>query len=353
LIRGSPEDHSPAVGRTGVLLLNVGTPDSTETGDVRRYLKEFLSDPHVIDMHPVARWLLLHLFILRTRPSRSAEAYKKIWLPEGSPILVHGHAFGEALQERLGSDYEVVLAMRYGRPSIAEGIARLRAGGGISKLVAFPLFPHLASATTGTAIEAVSAELEAASWAPRLDTVPPFFADTGYVRALAGSALPTLAQICPDHLLFSFHGLPESHVRRADPSAEHCLESPDCCASVNPRSQHCYRAQCFETARLTAAELRLKEGGWSVAFQSRLGRTPWIGPHTSQAIPTLIARGGRRLAVLCPSFVADCLETLEEIGIRERESFKAHGGDELTLIPSLNAGPTWVGAAAELVRRLA
>jgi len=336
--------------RTGVLLLNVGTPDSTETRDVRRYLGEFLSDPRVIDINPVLRWLLLHLVILRLRPKRSAEAYEKIWLPEGSPILVHGRAFEEALGRELGPAYDVVLAMRYGRPSIAEGVARLARREAVSRLVIFPLFPQLASATTGTALAAARAHLDEITWSPQVAAVQPFFNDEGYLQALAESARPTLTDLRPDHLLVSFHGLPERHVLRADPTGRRCLASEGCCAPMVPENASCYRAQCFETARLAASRLGLEEGAWTVSFQSRMGRTPWIGPHTTELVRSLAEDGVRRLAVLCPSFVTDCLETLEEIGERERESFKERGGEELLLVPSLNADAAWVKAAAGLVR---
>ncbi len=336
----------------GVLLANVGTPDAPRTREVRRYLREFLSDPRVLDTSPLARFLLLRLVILPFRPPRSAEAYRKIWTAEGSPLLVHGNAFRNGLSLRLGPSYAVALGMGYGSPSLASALHELRRRG-CDRIVVFPLYPQQASATTGSALEAVY-RLAAGLWdVPALFVVPPFYADDGFIAAFAERARESHGDQSPDHLLFSFHGLPERQILRSEGAAGHCLRSHDCCATIRPENRNCYRAQSFETARRLAAALDVPEGRWSVSFQSRLGRIPWIGPATDEVLPELVRRGVRRLSVICPSFVADCLETLEEIGLRAAETFRAAGGERFGLVPSLNASPSWIDAAAALVRRAA
>lgn len=333
---------------TGVLLVNLGSPSSPSTRDVRRYLKEFLSDPRVLDIPAALRWLLLRAVILPFRSPRSAEQYRAIWRAEGSPLRVHGLALSEALGRRLGDGYRVVLGMRYGEPSLAAALDALLSAD-VARLCVVPLFPQEASSSSGSALEAVY-RAAAARWnvAP-LQAVGPFFAHPGFVAALAEVARPCLAAFEPDHVLFSYHGLPERHVRRADPSAAHCLASADCCAAITPVNRHCYRAQCHATTRAVVHELGLAPGTFSSAFQSRLGRARWIEPHTDVVLPQLAARGVRRVAVVCPSFVADCLETLEEIGIRARAQWTSVGGEALELIPCVNSHPTWVDALADIV----
>jgi ferrochelatase len=337
----------------GLLLLNLGTPDEPTTPAVRRYLREFLSDPRVLDIHPVGRAALLNLVILPRRPAQSAEAYRKIWHPQrGSPLLFHSRDLAGRVADELGSDWRVELAMRYGQPTIADALERLRRAE-VDRLVVFPLFPQYASSSTGSALEAVYRRL-AASWnVPSVSVVPPFYDEPAFVAAWAAVGAPVLAERKPDHVLFSFHGLPERHMRKSDESANasHCLASADCCAAVNGANRNCYRAQCYATARSLAAALELGAGSWTVTFQSRMGRTPWIRPYTDHVIPELAAAGTRRLVIFCPAFVADCLETLEEIGIRARDQFAAAGGDELTLVPSLNSSPAWVDTVVALSRR--
>lgn len=337
-------------GRVGVLLVNVGTPDAPRPKEVRRYLRQFLDDPRVIDINPVGRWLLLNLIILPTRPRRSAAAYAKIWTDAGSPLLVHSEAFCARLQEALGERYVVVLGMGYGEPSVKSALDRLTRDG-IDRFVVFPQFPHYASATTGSVLDAVY-RAAAKMWnIPPFNVVPPFFDDPGLVRAYAAVGRPHMDAFRPDHVLLSFHGLPERHVLKSDGTGAHCLKADDCCATVGPHNAFCYRAQCFATARLLAAELGLRPDGWTVTFQSRLGRTPWIRPYTDETVRQHAASGTKRLLVFTPAFTADCLETLEEIGIGARETFRAHGGEDLRLVPCLNDHPDWVETAARLVRR--
>jgi ferrochelatase len=336
----------------GILLLNLGTPDAPTSPAVRTYLREFLSDPRVIDIHPVARKLLLELVILPTRPSKSAAAYAKVWTAEGSPLLTHSRALEAKVREALGPGHAVELGMRYGRPSIPEALGRLRAAGA-DRLVVAPLYPQYSSAATGSSLEAVFAELSRQHVVPPVAALPAFYDDPGFIGAFAEVGAPVLERDRPDHVLFSFHGLPERHVKASDHSGAHCLRTPGCCDAIGPANRDCYRAHCFATARALAAKLALPPGSWSVCFQSRLGRTPWIKPYTDLRLDELAKEGKRRLVVFCPAFVADCLETLEEIGLRAREQFLAAGGQSLSLVPSLNASDAWVAALVALLRRTA
>lgn len=333
--------------KVGVLLVNLGTPDAPRPPEVRRYLREFLSDPRVVDLNPVARWLLLELVILPVRPARSAEAYAKVWGEDGSPLLANGKALRERVAERL-AEIPVALAMRYGSPSIGAGLDQLHAEG-CDHLVVLPLYPQYASSSTGSSVEAVYREAGRRWNTPFITVVPPFFDDLRFVEAFAQVTQPVLEELRPDHVLLSFHGLPERHMRKSDPTGRHCLEREDCCKKLVDANRNCYRAQCFATAHALAGRLALPEGEWSISFQSRLGRTPWIRPYTDERLVELAKAGVERLAVMCPAFVADCLETLEEIGIRAEADFKAAGGKALRLVPSLNAHPAWVDAVVGLV----
>jgi ferrochelatase len=342
----------PDVPPTAVLLLNLGTPDSPGVSDVRRYLREFLSDPRVIDLHPVARWLLLNLIILPIRPARSARAYQSVWGQqgvEGSPLLFHSRHLVAGVQRALGPSHVVELGMRYGSPSIASAIAKLCAVNP-TRLIVAPLFPQYASAANGSALERVY-EIVRAGWnVPAIDTVAPFYDHPAFIDSFTEVARRHLEAFRPDFVLFSYHGLPERHVRKSDPTGAHCLASASCCDAILPANRYCYRAHCFATTRELVRSLGLAADGYSVSFQSRLGRTPWIHPYTDLVLPELARAKKRRLAVMCPAFVADCLETVEEIGIRARDQWRSLGGEELLLVPSLNAEPTWIRAVAQLVR---
>ena len=340
-----------ASAKRGLLLLNLGTPDAPETGPVRRYLREFLNDPRVVDIHPVGRWLLLNLIILPVCPAKSAEAYRKIWTKEGSPLLVFSRALTAAVTERLGGEYEVELGMRYGNPSIPDAIAKLRSRG-VSDFTVLPLYPHEAASSSASSL-ARTYEVLAGGWdVPNVRAVPAFYEHPGFLDAFTTVARPVIADLRADHVLFSFHGVPERHVKKSDPTGQHCLAAASCCDALTDANRHCYRAQCYATARGLAERLGLgaQGQGWSVSFQSRLGRTPWVKPYTDVVLPELAQRGVKRLAVMCPAFVADCLETLEEVGIRAREQFVEAGGEALALVPSLNAHPSWVDAVVRMVR---
>lgn len=338
--------------RTGVLLANLGTPDSPRVSDVRRYLREFLGDPRVLDMAPLPRWLLLNLVILPTRPRRSARAYAKIWTAAGSPLRFHGNALREAVSVELGPHYVVELGMRYGQPSIPGALERLTRAD-VARIIALPLFPQYAAASTGSTVEKILETLERVDEIPPVETLGPFYDVPAFISAFTASARPELEAFRPDFVVFSFHGLPERHLRRADRSGRHCLASDHCCDGLGESNRGCYRAQCFSTARALARALELEVDRFSVGFQSRLGPARWIRPHTDRMLPRLAASGVKRLAVLCPSFVADCLETLEEIGIRGRKQWLALGGEDLLLAPSLNASPLWVRGVADLIRAAA
>jgi ferrochelatase len=334
----------------GYLLLNLGTPDAPTPAAVRRYLREFLSDPRVIDINPVGRKLLLELVILPFRPKKSAAAYAKVWGAEGSPLLTLSRALEVKVREAMGPGQLVELGMRYGRPSIPEAIERLRQAGA-TRLVVAPLYPQYSSSATGSSLEAVFAELARRHVVTPVAVLPAFYEDPGFISAFAAVGAPVLGREKPDHVLFSFHGLPERHVKASDHSGSHCLQSAGCCDAIGPANRDCYRAQCHATARALAGRLGLAPGSWSICFQSRLGRTPWIKPYTDVVLDELAKDGKKRLCVFCPAFVADCLETLEEIGMRAREQFVAAGGESLALVPSLNASPAWVDALVVLLRR--
>lgn len=394
------------------LLVNLGTPRSPSVRDVRRYLNEFLMDPYVLTAPWPVRRLIVSGFILPFRPRRSAVAYASIWTEEGSPLLRHTERLGQAVGDRAG--LVCMVAMRYGEPSIAAALAKLQEVG-CTELLLVPLFPQHADSTRTTAIEAIRQRLPAGM---KLEVLPPFHQRPDYIDC----QVRLLERHLPadwDHLLLSYHGLPEQHITKADPTGRHCLADEHCCECASPAHATCYRHQCYETARALAARLgsavvRVGEapasvrtgqhqptacgdglndasrlaarpaghgappaadgdaaadaaaetvglaaaigaqpgcarGQVSVSFQSRLGRLPWLRPYTDQVLAELPGRGIRRLAVYCPSFVADNLETLEEIGIQGRETFLQAGGETLTLIPCLNVAPDWVEALANWI----
>lgn len=309
-------------------------------------------DPWVIDVPFLARWFLVNALILPRRPKKSAEAYRKVWTERGSPLRFHLNDLVEQVQRGLGSAWVVKPGMRYGQPSILKALEEFRAEG-IRDLVIFPLYPQYSTAATESSV--VECRRLAGKVFPeaRLEFVPPFFADAGFIRSFAEVIRASLVEYPYDHLLFSFHGLPERQIRKLDPTGSHCLSKPDCCEVSVAANSQCYRAQCYTTARLIAQELGLTADRYTVCFQSRLGRTPWIRPYTDELYESLAKRGVKKLAVACPAFVADCLETLEEVQMRGREQFLANGGEELRLVPSLNSEPLWVEAVQKMVPAIA
>jgi ferrochelatase len=335
---------------TGVLLLQLGTPDSTEVSDVRTYLREFLSDPRVLDMPAPARALLLNAVILPFRPRRSAEAYEKIWTAEGSPLTIHTDALATEVRKVLGPEYKVVFGMRYRHPSIAAAVDDL-VEAGCDRIVVLPLFPQYASASGGSAVAKTLELIGELNNVPDVTTIGAFYDEAGYLRAVAEVARRHLEVFRPDHALFSYHGLPEKQVRKTDPTGAWCLATDSCCDRITDANRFCYRAQCFATTRGVAAELGLEAGMFSTTFQSRLAGQKWIEPYTDIELPKLYESGVRRIAVLTPSFTADCLETLEEIGIRLRAQWAQLGGEDFLLVPCVNADPVWVGAVVDMVRK--
>jgi ferrochelatase len=337
------------MNKQGVLLINLGSPDSTSVSDVRKYLGEFLMDPRVLDTPWPIRWCVVNLAILPKRPAESAEAYKKVITKEGMPLVVTSRNVTSKLRERAGDAFVVELAMRYQNPSIESAIKKL-CDSGVTDLLVVPLFPHFAMSSYETAV--VRAREVAAKLAPgmRLRITEPYYNDPNYIAALVASAADYLTTGY-DHLLFSFHGLPERHLRKADPTSGHCLATPGCCETPSPAHRTCYRAQCFATVRAFVEKAGVPAEKYSISFQSRLGRDPWLKPYTDFEFKRLAESGVKKLLVMCPAFVSDCLETLEEIAIRGQETFREAGGRELTLIPCMNEHPRWIEALDAIVRR--
>lgn len=330
--------------RDGILLVNLGSPDSASVSDVRRYLREFLMDPRVIDVPFPVRFAIVHGAVLPFRPHVSAEAYGKVWTDAGSPLIAISQRLRDALRRRTGLPVE--LAMRYQKPSIASAVRALGEAG-VERVRVVPLFPHYAMSSYESAVDRVKHEAAKIAPALALDILPPYFDRPEYIGALAGVAAPAI-QGGYDHFLFSFHGVPERHVRKTDPTGRYCLQAAQCCEKSAPAHATCYRHQCFVTAKLFAEAAKLRPGKFSVAFQSRLGRDQWLGPASQDEMVRMARAGVRKLVVMCPAFTVDCLETLEEIGIRGRAAFLEAGGEELTLIPCLNDHPEWVEALAVL-----
>jgi len=339
--------------KTGILLLNLGTPDSPTTKDVRIYLREFLTDLRVIDMNKLANFLLVNFMIVPFRAPKSAEAYKLVWTDEGSPLLVHGRNLTKAVQQSLDQQspghYVVKLGMRYGKPSI-QSVMQEFADEGIDKIRAFPLYPHFASATISSTMAKVYDCVSKVWNIPVLETVPVFYDNRDYIESMVTVAKETIADKSFDHYLFSYHGLPERHLSKSISSPDsRCLKNNNCCDNVTATNSQCYRAQCYATSRLLADGLGLDESKWSVAFQSRLGRDPWIKPYTDIVLTDLPKQGVKSLCIFSPAFVADCLETLEELNIRARADFLGAGGNEFMFIPSLNSHPKWVKTVCDMV----
>jgi ferrochelatase len=329
----------------GVLLINLGSPDSPSVRDVRRYLREFLMDPRVLDVNWLLRFAIVQFAILPSRPKQSAHAYQSIWTAKGSPLVVISESVRALLQARVS--LPIQLAMRYQNPSISSALSRLIQGG-VTEILVIPLFPHYAMSSFETAVERVKEITARLAPATKLVFQPPFYDRPQYIKALVASAQPYLAKGY-DHLLFSFHGLPERQLRKSDPTGCHCLVKPNCCEVSSPAHATCYRAQCLKTVAAFVKEAEISAGKFSVAFQSRLGRDPWLKPYTDYELPRLASAGIKNLLVICPAFVSDCLETLEEIGMRGRETFLSAGGTGFAQIPCLNEHSLWLEALEGMV----
>lgn len=311
----------------GVLLVQLGTPDAPTKAALRRYLRQFLGDPRVLDVNPLLRWFLLNVIILPFRPKKSAAMYQRVWTDRGSPLLLTSEAQARGLAERLGAGYRVELGMRYGNPSVTKAIEALIESG-YDRILVFPLFPQYSSATTASVYDAVFDALGNYRSIPTARVVPPFYDDPGYIDAVAEQALVKLGdQLDDTRLLISFHGVPKRFVE-LDP----------------------YQRHCEATGSAIAKRLGLKDDRWSIAYQSRFGPEEWLQPYTDDELER-IAKDKGDLAVMCPGFVADCLETIDEIGSEGEEVFQEAGGGELILIPCVNDHPRWLDAMADIVRR--
>jgi len=334
----------------GILLMNLGTPDEPTPEKVAVYLKEFLMDPQVIDIPKLFRLFLVHVLVVPKRALKSALAYQKIWTERGSPLKFHSQDLTEKVRAKLGNQFSVELAMRYQNPSIRSVLEKWKAQG-ITEIRVLPLYPQYALASTLSSELEVKRVLRQLDYQVKLSFLKPFYRDEGYVKAFAENVGKVLEVGPWDHLLLSYHGLPERQIRRADSSKQYCFHSKSCCNEVNEKNQEfCYRAQCFETSRLIGSTLNLSQSKWSVAFQSRLGVTAWIKPYTDLVLNELADAGVKNLVIACPAFTADCLETLEEIEMRANEQFIQRGGKTLRMVPSLNSSESWVDAVCKLAQ---
>lgn len=331
--------------------MNLGSPDSTSVKDLRKYLNEFLMDKRVIDVPYLLRFLLVKGIVVPFRAPKSAAAYRSIWTDEGSPLIVLTKQLQAALQEQVEEPVEI--AMRYGNPSPKAAFDKLMVQApGLEEVIAVPLYPHYAMSSYETAVEHAKAVHAEGNYPFKLSFIKPYYREPDYLHALAESIKPFLEQEY-DHILFSYHGVPERHIFKGDITGQHCLKTPNCCAVNSPAHKQCYRHQCVATTELVAGRLSLPAGKYSYSFQSRLGRDEWLKPYTAGRFEAMPGEGIKKLLVVCPAFVSDCLETLEEIAEEGKESFLHAGGESFTMIPCLNVHPLWVKAVAGYVQAVA
>jgi len=334
--------------KKGILLMNLGSPDSTEVKDLRKYLGQFLMDGRVIDQPWLLRALLVKGIIVPFRAPKSAEAYKTIWTDKGSPLIEITKQLKTALEQVIEEPVEI--AMRYGNPGTEEGFdALLKRNPSIDEVVALPLYPHYAMSSYETAVEYAKEIHKKKKYSFKLSFVKPFYDDAEYLNALAENIRPYLSEPY-DQVLFSYHGIPERHIRKSDVTGCHCLKVENCCEVPSTAHAFCYRHQVFTTTKKVTEILNLPKDKYCISFQSRLGKG-WLTPFTDIRLQELPAEGIKKLLILCPAFVSDCLETLEEINIRGREEFMNAGGESYTMIPCLNVSPLWVKAVAGYVTR--
>ena len=333
----------------GVLLVNLGSPDTPSPKDVKKYLDEFLMDERVIDVNIILRNILVRGIILNTRPKKSAEAYQKIWWDEGSPLIVLSERFHKKVDKK--ADIPVALGMRYGSMSIKKGYEKLNAQG-VTEVLLVPLYPHYAMSSFET-VE-VKARKVQEKFFPQMktDVLPTFYNKPDYIKVMAKNILKNLEGFKHDHILFSYHGIPERHILKSDTTGSHCKLDGSCCETPSKAHETCYRHQCFETTKGIAKELGLKEGSYSNSFQSRLGRDPWLKPYTDFEFERLPQEENKKnLAVITPAFVSDCLETLEEIAMEGEEQFKEGGGETYKHIPCLNDNDDWVDVMVDWINQ--
>lgn len=335
------------MGKKGVLLVNLGTPDSPEVADVRKYLDQFLMDERVIDIPKLNRTLLVKGIIVPFRSPKTSKLYKEIWNENGSPLLHYSKIQAQLLQDKLGEGYQVELAMRYQSPSIEQALAKLKAGL-VESIKVIPLFPQYASASTGSVMQLVMELVGKWQTIPPISFINSFHDNKQMIEIFAENARKHQPETY-DHVLFSFHGLPERQLLKCDHTSAYCLKTADCCQTLNDTNKFCYSAQGHDTARLLAKELGLPREKYTVCFQSRLGKEPWVQPYTTDVLKRLAAEGKKRLLVFSPAFVADCLETIYEITVEYHEEFKALGGEHVQLVESLNDHPKFIEALEEMV----
>ena len=332
--------------KKAVILMNLGSPDSTRVKDVRVYLNEFLMDERVIDSPYLIRTMLVKGIITPFRAPKSAEAYSSIWTNEGSPLVSITKQLKEALQKEIAEP--VTIAMRYGKPTMKSAYDSLHAQyPDLEEVVLVPLYPHYAMSSYETAVEHAKKVHKKNNYPFRITVIPPFYNDPGYIAALSESIRPYLND--KGHLLFSYHSIPERHIHKSDITGNHCLKSPDCCQTPSAAHATCYRHQCFVTTKLVTEFLGIPKDRYSVSFQSKLGRSEWLKPSTTLRMTEMPKEGIKDLLVVSPAFVSDCLETLEELAIREKENFLGSGGESFTFIPCMNTNPRWVKALAKLI----
>lgn len=336
------------MSKTGIILMNLGSPDSTEVKDVRRYLNEFLMDERVIDKPYVSRLLLVRGIITPFRAPKSAEAYKSIWWKEGSPLIVLTKQLRDAV--KIKTDMPVTISMRYGKPTPEEAFSELlQQNPDLEEVILLPLYPHYAMSSYETAVEHMKAAHKENNYKFGLKVVPPFYNHPAYIHALSKSIRPYLNEDF-DQLLFSYHGIPERHIMKSDTTKQHCMQVENCCYKNSEAHKTCYRHQITMTSELVAKKLGLDKTQWQQSFQSRLGRRdPWLTPNTQVRLPELPKEGIKNLLVVCPAFISDCLETLEEIQVEGKELFLHNGGEAYTYIPCLNTNELWVDTVLQLV----
>ncbi len=337
--------------KTGILIVNLGTPNSYHKKDVGIYLREFLMDGRVIDIDYWKRWMLVNLIIVPFRAPKVAHEYEKLWLEEGSPLMVYGKELVKKLDQKFDDSVVVELAMRYQNPSIQSGLDKLRRAGA-EEIIIFPLFPQYASATTGSVADKVMEIVSKWNVIPNIKFINSYHDDDDYIRNFADKVKADMNRHQPDHILFSYHGIPERHLDNMNEDGlEHCARCEGNSCKQGNRKRYCYRSACFETSRLIAEKLNLTSEQYTTSFQSRLGKDPWIQPYTDETISKLATSGTKRLLVVSPSFVADCLETTLEIGEQYRDLFFEKGGLQFNFTESLNADDEWVETIYNFLQR--
>lgn len=335
-----------SLSKTGVLIVNLGTPDSPSTSDVRKYLREFLMDKRVVDYPLIPRWMLVNLIIAPFRAPKSAKEYQKLWQDRGSPLKFYGEDVRDLLQASLGERYIVKLAMRYQSPSIASVLEELQREG-VNSIICIPLFPQYASATTGSVIDKVMEITRKWQVIPTIKFVSNFPDHPLFIEAHLERAKKYLENNDYEHFIFSYHGVPVSQIEKA--SYDNYCKVGACCNAYHKKNQYCYRAQCFHTTRVIAEKLGIPQEKYTVTFQSRLGPVPWITPYTDEVLQELAEKGVKRVLAFSPAFVADCLETTLEVGETYKEQFKEAGGETWQLVDSLNDHPLWIDCLKDIV----